>query len=152
MTFVPYDNMDDAFEDMRRNEEAANAATHPCQTAITYGDYWMRPYQEGDDFILIFGRVHTIEELLQVEDDETMPGIYERYKRGYRFGMAWSQWEPRGEFGDTHVSQMIPISKELFEIGQDRDWMLDRELYEGALVLAGLHPTQLRDYLWKGQK
>lgn len=26
------------------------------------------------------------------------------------------------------------------------------ELYEGALVLAGLHPTQLRGYLWKGQK
>lgn len=78
--------------------------------------------------------------------------ILERHKRGYRFGMAWSVLEPRGEWGDTHVSQMIPIPKTLFEIGPDRGWTLDRELYEGALLLAGLHPTQLRGYLWKGQK
>ena len=152
MTFQSFDNMDDAFEVMRRNEEAANAATHPCQTAITYGDHWMQPYEMGGEAILIFGRVSTLEELWKVEDEDTMPGILERHKRGYRFGMAWSVLEPRGEWGDTHVSQMIPIPKTLFEIGRDRDWTLDRELYEGALLLAGLHPTQLRGYLWKGQK
>lgn len=148
MTFRSYDNMDDAFAEMAANEQRANAEASPAQNAITYGDYWMRPYAEMGEFVLIFGRVHTREEVAAVEEPETMAVLDNAFARGYRFGQAWSVWEPRGELGDTHVSVMCPISQELFEAARAQDWNLTKEQYEGALMDAGLHPTQQRGFLW----
>jgi hypothetical protein len=151
--FESFASLEEAMAVMREREAQANAAARPEQLAIGYGDYWLSAF---DDF-LIFGRVSTLQEL----DDEKRrlgAGAEERkseqemiegaHARGYRFGTAYSIVEPDGELGSTHLSRMVPISKDMFlgarlhhwdvrEIGQCKDcrhW-LAQALRAGAGIL-----------------
>ena len=38
--------------------------------------------------------------------------VIDTYQRGYRFGVAYSPAAPEGDLGDTHISQMVPITRE----------------------------------------
>jgi hypothetical protein len=143
MTFQEFDSLDDAFEFMRKAEEQANASLHPCQQQITWGDYWMRPY----DDLLIFGYINTREENIagevkagadMAELEYTTRTLDSAHARGYRFGTAYSVIEPRGELGSTHVADMCPISKELFETAREQGWQLTRDQYVAAVDAAGL--------------
>ena len=58
-----YDSLDDMMNAMNAAEDAANARTHPEQRAISFGDYWMRPYDE----IMLFGHVQDLDELVASE-------------------------------------------------------------------------------------
>ena len=127
MVFREFDSMEAMWEFMREQERLANENTADWQRAIGYGDYWMRMYEE----ILIFGYVNTLDELdaiereLGVEDDELAferSMISNAHERGYRYGKAYSVVEPDGEWGSTHVSTMIPISREMFEAARECGW------------------------------
>ena len=52
----------------------------------------------------------------------TARSLVDSYKRGYRFGKCWSVWEPEGEYGSTHVSEMMPLRPEEFEDARNADW------------------------------
>lgn len=122
-----FDNFDDMMNAISKGVESAKARMTPEQEAITYGDYWMRVW-EG---IPIFGYIIPRDELeasereLGATDEEIE---YENdvldasYANGFRFGRAYSVMEPDGELGDTHVIDMIPITKEQFEEAKSLGW------------------------------
>lgn len=121
MTHVQgFDSFEDAMQAMRDAEERANALTLPQQREIGYGDFWCRPVPEWG--IFIFGRVSTLDELRKGEDAETIVALEERFTRGYRFGKAYSTIEPEGEWGDTHVANMWPITEAEFEEAKGHGW------------------------------
>lgn len=131
MTFKSYDNFEDAFEDMRKAEEAANRRVLPPQRLIGWGDYWFRVIPDWD--LVIFGYVYTEAENEKGERDAgasdeeweyTHNVELDSYKRGYRFGKAYSTIEPTGELGSTHISEMVPISQEQFEEARGLKWSL----------------------------
>lgn len=133
----------DTFEEMQASmaaaEEAANARILPQQAALRDDDtdtrYWVRPCEEG---FLIFGVAPTYEALCEEEakysdlDTEEGQAEYEyscqslkpRRARGYLTGVAFSVVEPTGEQGDTHVSQVCPISEQAFNEGKAAGWRM----------------------------
>jgi hypothetical protein len=48
--------------------------------------------------------------------------VDENRARGYLTGTAYSAWCDYGESGDTHVSQVITISRETFDLARALDW------------------------------
>lgn len=143
MTFIPFDDLDDAFESMRKNEEEANANLLPAQGNVVWGSYWVRPY----DDILVFGYVFTPEENISSEVEAgstpeelkyTVKRLRESYTRGYRYGRCHSILCPEGELGDTHLSQVLPVTAEVFETGRRQGWQLDRGQYLQVLKDAEL--------------
>lgn len=127
MTVEFFDNTDDMFAAISRGVEQAKARATPAQNAITYGDYWMRAWED----ILIFGYIYTREEMdaaevklgATQEELEYEHQVYDRsYADGFRFGRAYSVIEPDGELGDTHVSDMVKITKEEFESAKSLNW------------------------------
>ena len=121
-----YDTDEEMFADMSRAQIAADLAIRPIQERIGKGDHWMRSY----DGFLIFGYIWTEADSIESarkggwlsdykEEAEMMD---ESFIRGYRFGRAWSTVCPEGELGDTHISTMIPITREQFEEAKALRW------------------------------
>lgn len=136
MTFESFDNIEDAFAAMAAQEDAANRRTTPEQKAIGYGDYFIRDYETMFGFgesLTIYGYIMTRDEFIESERDAgspedelawTLERMDSSYERGYRFGWCYSEVEPDGELGSTHVSTMTrKISKEEFEAAKERGWM-----------------------------
>jgi hypothetical protein len=121
-----FDSFDGAMEYMRKAEEAANARLHPAQRAITWGDYWARPVPEYG--MVEFGRVYTQAEAFLGEDKESVAATVDSHERGYRYGMAYSKLGPEGELGSTHVANMVPITKEMFEHARKLAWGVNEKL------------------------
>ena len=44
--------------------------------------------------------------------------------RGYVFGKAYSVVEPTGELGSTHVSQMVEVPRETWELARSYNWQI----------------------------
>src|SRR5688572_18887891 len=111
MIFPGFDSFADLGAALARVQREATAAR---QQAITHGDYWCGPSPDGRG--VRFGEVSTVAELDErsrqsgASEDERGSSRDERaedYERGYRFGRAYSIVRPGGEWGSTHVSQMI---------------------------------------------
>jgi len=124
-----YDSFDSMMDAIGQQVERAKSWIRPRQAAITYGDYWMSP--RPDLGIIIFGRITPRDEMdaterrlgASEEEIEEEHRVYDAsYESGFRFGMAYSSWEARGELGDTHVSTMLPITEEEFLQAQDALW------------------------------
>jgi hypothetical protein len=122
-----FDSADDMFAAIARGVEQAKQRATPEQNAITYGDYWMRAWED----FLIFGYIDHPEALRastlelgasedEIEYEERV--LKESYDNGFRFGKAYSVIEPDGELGDTHVSDMIKITKGQFEAAKALNW------------------------------
>ncbi len=128
MSFVPIDDLDVFFAEMRANEHQAMANLQPEQRTITWGSYAFMVSMG----IRIFGYVWTEAEFEANErdcgaDDEemesSMESLRDSHERGYRFGRWYSMVEPDGEIGSNHVSNMVPITKEQFDqIVQTQGW------------------------------
>lgn len=134
MPVYSFDNLDDLFAAISKGTEDAKSRATPEQNAITYGDYWMRNWDSGYEIIQIFGYIMTRPEIynspayddVPIEEIEwEMKSAEENYNNGYRFGRAYSIVEPKGELGDTHVSEMTKITKEQFELAKENNWCLD---------------------------
>ena len=129
-----FDNFEDMQKTLSDQIEKAKSWILPPQEQITYGDYWMRIWDDGyGSKFLICGYIHTLEELDETErrlgaSEEEIAEEHETmqysYNNGFRFGKAYSVIESRGELGDTHVSQMVPITKQEFEDAKLLDWEL----------------------------
>lgn len=134
--FKEFDSVEDAFEWMRKQEEEANKRLHPAQKRIVRGSYVMRPAPEVP--CMIFGYIFTLEEIEEGErqcgaDEEelayTLRTLSESFNRGYRHGRWYSFVEPDGELGDAHISNLWPISEEVFNRAKESGWKLDIATY-----------------------
>lgn len=119
-----FDSLESMVEEMRRREEWANQQVTQVQWDIGWGDYWAREVQMGPETVAIVGYVLTEQETEDQERDagaeeweiaDETQALREAHERGYRFGWAYSEIEPHGELGSTHVLNMAPISREEFE-------------------------------------
>jgi len=133
-----FDDLDSMFKRMAEAEDAANAATTDAQRMIgTEGGprFWFRYVGEMDLFV--FGEASPVDEAISLErqcygDEPDADDLAEfayveqstrlRYDRGYRFGTAYSVACPEGELGDTHVSAMMPLDDEDFEVFRSAGW------------------------------
>jgi len=88
---------------------------------ITYGSYFVSD-RRADSGLLIYGYVLTEQELRENEDEETMSALSFSYQRGFRFARCYSIACVEGEYGSVHDSMCIPITKEVFEQAQGREW------------------------------
>lgn len=143
--FMAFDDMSDAFRWMEEQTNAANAALAPEQRALTWGSTWVRfyaPYR-----IVIFGRVHEMDEVLAAERDlGAPPGEVEwmrnrmiaNHERGYLMGTAWSTIEPRGEDGDTHRANAWPCTAQLINEGREVGWVQSDLPERGIAELAAI--------------
>lgn len=127
MTFQSFDSTEEMFASIRRGILTAKDRATPEQNAITYGDYWMRIWED----FLIFGYIDqpedldAAERLLGASEDELAwehETSSQAYNNGFRFGKAYSVIVPEGELGDTHVSEMTKITKEEFEEAKSLNW------------------------------
>lgn len=143
MDVTSYDSLEAMFADMAEREAAANAAVCPEQAAVrdaTDTVFWMRPYES----IVIFGRTPSVAAYAEIEyahlDRElagadpaeramlvseraaVLPTFTDRRARGYLTGDCFSVWEAEGEWGDTHCSQVWPISSAQFEAARAAGW------------------------------
>lgn len=115
-----FDNIEDMFAAMDAAEASANERLTPGQVRlrddIGHTTYWVRIVPEYDGLI-IYGKVRPLADLAGFDFD-----VCENRARGYLTGVAYSRDTPTGEHGDTHVSQVIPITKVEFTMAQDMDW------------------------------
>lgn len=147
MTYIEFDNWDDAQKLMMQKEREANESLCPRQREIVYGSYWLRV--QGT--LLEYGRVLGQNEAEAHQDRETVQQMRDSYRRGYRLSMAHSILDPGGVLGDTHLAVMWPITEEEFELAQKQSWrlnyaewqtaMLRRVIEEMRLARAATHPS-----------
>lgn len=107
MTIYSFDDTDDMFEAMRKDQETADARVHPWQEAIKHGDYVVRP---GPGFP-VYSEI--------LEEPEDRPSEL----KSYRFTRSYSAACPKGELGDIHVSTIErKLSKREFLEAMGRGW------------------------------
>lgn len=146
-----FDTWGEALARMEEREQAANARVTPEQRSIGWDDYWLRLWRDGDDVLAIFGHVWP-EERAKREPDEAEEAEA-TYRRGYRFGEAFSVACPEGELGDTHIADMmLKLSAEEFAVARACGWDTERlreeriEAWAGVLIramaLAGFRVTK----------
>ena len=122
MTHVEgFDSLDDMFAAMGVAEDAANADLLPGQIQlrddVTTRRYWAHPLPEID--LIVYGVTPPIAE---IQPDAGFD-VAENRARGYLTGTGYSPAvSSRGEPGDTHVSQVVPISEETFRLAESLNW------------------------------
>lgn len=136
--FIPFDSFEQAQAFMQRAEDAANASLQQGQIDLrddlAHERYWMQPTEYG---FIVYGHCFSEAKLRETtkaayakepdEDDyseDEIASSLDARKRGYMFGKAWSSGYPEGELGSTHVSQVIPISEEMFNCAREAGWNL----------------------------
>lgn len=135
---------------MGEREDQANAGLNATQIElrddVENTRYWIRPFPPENCYI--FGVAWSFKESCDVSasycsnvptDTATLPerdeynmsvseAVYEirsyaeSRQRGYMRGIAYSILEPDGEYGSTHVSNVMPISEKAFEEGKAAGW------------------------------
>lgn len=131
MEIEQFDSIDAFFTAQQAREEAANNRCTEEQKSITWGDYFERLDSPDRYGLQIFGYIYTREEFSQLEvecgaeEDELAFELDIRdqsHSRGYRYGRCYSEWEPDGEIGSTHISVMRKITRSEFEAARDSGW------------------------------
>jgi hypothetical protein len=115
-----FDSLDDMFATMAAHEDLANMSLTPGQVRLRddmgHTRYWARPLPEVD--LVIYGRAETTG---RVQAEAGFDATDNR-ERGYLTGTGYSEAVPDGEYGDTHVSQVVPISMTVFLLAKSLDW------------------------------
>lgn len=108
----------------QRDAEATYMATAPAsQTGIVWGSFFARKIPELQT--VVFGAIPTFEEFIRLEGQARAEEWAEGpYARGRRFARCYSTLEPDGEWGSTHIADMVPITAEQFETARRLGWYL----------------------------
>lgn len=131
--FSNYKSLEEMLKDMREKEDAANSRLTKRQIELRDDTEHNRCWVRDWDGIFIFGdawsHASCYESELRCgaskeEAYESTLSIIESRKRGYLFGIAFSVLEPRGEIGSTHVSQVVPIERRLFDLAKRCSWSI----------------------------
>lgn len=120
-----FDNLDEMTAYMAAQEDMANGQLSPGQIAlrddVETTRYWVRAIPDWD--LVIYGKADTVADVRAsgVDFDPV-----DNRERGYLTGTAYSAAvSDRGESGDTHVAEVIPISAATFALAQEHgfpDW------------------------------
>lgn len=143
-----FDNLDEMFAAMARNEEAANARMTPAQSRLRddadIDRYAVSVHYGGD--LVVFHEIPGIATttLLDDEDDERELARALRI-RGYLFAKSFSAWEPSGEVGDVHASAVEPVSREAFELARELGWPSMPEMRDRSNAAYRLYLVIRRD-------
>lgn len=131
MEFLPFDSFDAVQQAMREAEDAANAQLSPEQRELLANTDTPRYWIQFHDNFAIYGhcwsdaQVRASSEKYSSDPEEIeneVQSVREARTRGYLFGQAWSAPYPEGELGSTHVSQVQPISQEMFDAARKNGW------------------------------
>lgn len=124
-----FSSLDEALQFMADQTDKANSHLAPQQAGITWGSHWIR--FDGMSGLIIFGYVFTRDELIADERSAgageqelawTINNIDDNHERGYLFSRCYSIVEPTGELGDTHRSNVWPITEGQFREAQAAHW------------------------------
>lgn len=136
MEMREYESFEAMQADMRAAEESVNAGLLPLQVElrddVDTDRYWARLIPEYDNLLILgeaWSAAHARQSEIdcgadEEEADYTAEALAESRTRGYLFGRCYSIVEPEGEIGSTHVSQVMPISKELFDLARESGWAM----------------------------
>lgn len=139
-----FDTFEEMQEHMERATQAAIAAMTPHQRSLLDGRAftWFRYYPEFGPGFTIWGQRKSLadlaleyetkaEEREAADDPEGAEEWREQYyldeanlARGYISGMAYSEVEPDGEYGDTHAASVIGVPMEWFLLAKMHHWSL----------------------------
>lgn len=137
MTYIEsYDSPEEAMEAVHKRVEEAKKLIRPSQRPLMDGKshYWMRLYllSEEGPMIIICGKTIDLRkhaEMLHQRYPEDCPSVEDEYlnlksnlDNGFITGYAYSEMEPDGEWGDTHVSTVMEINEELFNQFKAQEW------------------------------
>src|SRR5262245_66322326 len=116
MDVTGYNSLEEMFAAMNEAEDAANAGLLPGQIAlrddVENTRYWAQNRPEWDMVIYGVAQPNFIVKRSASFD------VDENRSRGYLTGTAYSNAQPEGEYGDTHVSEVVPISKAMFDLAR----------------------------------
>lgn len=165
MTVRSFDSFDDMLEAMQEGTRQANIGLNERQQDLRddyeHTRYWVSPNHEEQ--ILAFGVVFSAAEardrsiatmppgLVDLDSEDLDEVLYEidMYQQnraaGYLFGEQFSIYIPDGELMDTHVSVVMPISKEAFEEARAAGW---RAVVVPSFDLALMGPEAARKGGW----
>jgi hypothetical protein len=129
MSFVEFNDWDEAQRIMKEAEDKANASVVDRQREVVYGSYWIRATPDG---MLEYGRVLTQEEAEEHNDAATVEQLRDTYRRGYRFSECHSLLGDG--VGDTHLAVLWPITKEEYEAAQRQQWQLTYAEWQTAML------------------
>lgn len=150
-TFDSPEAMQNALAEMR---EKAKAGLHAEQDRITFDDCWVEFLDIGARLI-IFGRVHTLDEVRKGEEEEDVDEIVEMTTRdlesGLMYGVAYSIHEPTGELGYTHKANVWPIERRLLDMAREAEWRVD-DLDETGRLLLEIAYSAYRAHRIEGHK
>jgi hypothetical protein len=139
MSFQEFDSLDKFFAEMRAKEYRANAELTVEQRQLLHSTEMCWFVQPTEVSIVVFGEAIPLDQSLADEakhydnlDDPEERAEYEfaanvlrnARARGYIFCRCYSVVEPRGELGDVHVSRMVPIPQEIFELAKSYGWQI----------------------------
>ncbi len=114
-----FDSLDAMFAAMAAHEDNANRNMLPGQIRLRDDNenetFWAQPVPEHD--LVIYG---VAQPNFVVQRSAEFDAADNR-ERGYLTGTAYSA-ASEGEYGDTHVSQVIPITRTIFRLAQMLDW------------------------------
>jgi len=110
---IPFDDLEKAWEYIRKGREEADARVQPWQEAM----------QVGNCYILVWGDLTIYGEVIEnpyKEDQELLARPENRY---LRFVRAFSKVCPDGEIGTEHVANFIlQISRDDLEWAREHGW------------------------------
>lgn len=139
-----FEDLDELFEEMAQDEEAANARVLPRQREIDWGSYVFRAVENGaGQALAIWGHVWTLEEFLErekkagAEPDELGYVEFrakELHARGYRYGEYYSIVAERPDIGSAHIASLWPISRRDFEYARRLRWEIWPDFLERMKV------------------
>jgi hypothetical protein len=118
--FVSFDSFEAMQEYMDSAERKANDRVTDLQRTIHPGDFVVRPIEVGGVPTLIVGKTYSVDQLVESERNagavlEELEYITASYKqrigRGYLFGRWYSVLERDGEYGDAHISTLLPVKE-----------------------------------------
>jgi hypothetical protein len=123
MTHVEgFDNLDEMFASMAAHEDEANRRLLPGQVRLRDDaeneTFWAQPAPDID--LVIYGVAQPTFVVQRSADFDAA----DNRERGYLTGTAYSAatGAETGEYGDTHVSQVIPITRTVFRLAQTLGW------------------------------
>lgn len=163
---ISFSSLDEMLEYQHQAHEAAMklVTDHQRELMDGQGFCWFSYRPDYGDGFTIWGERKSLAEIAQEYGDKaaeyaakgdhetaeewryTIAQDKESLARGYVFGTAYSAWEPDGELGSTHVTQMIAVPRETFDHARECGWSIDRLMAE--------HPAEMLDVVlrWDANK
>lgn len=126
-----YNSTEEMFAEMAADEKAASEGIVDKQREIDWGSYAIKTFFAGNQLMFIFLKVDTLDELVEKEKsagaelDELSyyrKHYQQMHDRNYRRGEHYSEVCPNGEFGDSHLVSLWPITQQEFDEAAEHGW------------------------------